>query len=157
MGVRRGGGKMGISPPENWDYKNQKFRENRKSVAKFRLIDVILLICRYDTHTVRCSGVMQWWACSSVMSALCLQRQVAKLSSGLLYCWSLLRNKKRQKIVGLYCVTKNGKNSKGLLQVTVAGALRHVTAQQWRICAPWPRAPRFRGLHATLSYNHSIL
>ena len=70
MGVRRGGGKMGISPPENWDYKNQKFRENRKSVAKFRLIDVILLICRYDTHTVRCSGVMQWWACSSVMSAL---------------------------------------------------------------------------------------
>ena len=37
-------------------------------------------------------SVMQWWACSSFMPLLCLQRWVAKVASGLFYCWSLLRN-----------------------------------------------------------------
>jgi len=37
-------------------------------------------------------SVMQWWACSSLMSIPCLQRRVAKVASGLFYCWSSLRN-----------------------------------------------------------------
>jgi len=37
-------------------------------------------------------SVMQWWACSSLMSLLCLQGRIAKVTSGLFYCWSLLRN-----------------------------------------------------------------
>jgi len=37
-------------------------------------------------------SVMQWWASNSLMSLLCLQRWVAKVASGLFYCWSLLRN-----------------------------------------------------------------
>jgi len=44
--------------------------------------------CRVD-----CSGVMQWWwACSSLNPLHCLQRWVAKLGSGLLWCWCSLRN-----------------------------------------------------------------
>jgi len=38
---------------------------------------------------VRCSGVIQWRAYRSLIY---LQRQVAKLASGLFYCWSLLYN-----------------------------------------------------------------
>jgi len=41
-----------------------------------------------------CSN-MPWWDCSSLMSdPFSLHRQVAKLASGLFYCWSLLRNNK---------------------------------------------------------------
>ena len=35
---------------------------------------------------VHCSGAMQWWTCSSLMYAFCLQRQVAKFASVLFYC-----------------------------------------------------------------------
>jgi len=35
-------------------------------------------------------SVMQWWACCSCF--FCLQRRVAKVTSGLFCCWSLLRN-----------------------------------------------------------------
>jgi len=38
---------------------------------------------------VQYSGVIQWWACRPL---ICLQRQVAKLASGLFYCWSSLCN-----------------------------------------------------------------
>ena len=44
------------------------------------------------TSQVHCSGVMQWWAYSSLNLLLCLQRQVAKVANELFYYWPLLRN-----------------------------------------------------------------
>jgi len=41
---------------------------------------------------VRCSAIMQWWACSSQNPLACLHRQVAKLVSALFYYWPLLGN-----------------------------------------------------------------
>jgi len=46
---------------------------------------------------VHCSGVMQWWACSSLNPFLSLQRHVATLANELLYYWPLLRNNKMAK------------------------------------------------------------
>ena len=34
---------------------------------------------------------MQWWACGSIMHPLLPAEVVAKVTSGLFYCWSLLR------------------------------------------------------------------
>jgi len=45
-------------------------------------------------NEVHYAGVNQWWAYSYSCLLLCLQRQVAKLASGLFYRWSLLRNNK---------------------------------------------------------------
>jgi len=49
----------------------------------------LLILYKSQVHSY---SVMQWWACSSLMSLLCLQRQVGKVASGLFYCWSFLRN-----------------------------------------------------------------
>ena len=101
MGVRRGH-KTGICPPlEIWT-KNQNFLENLKSELNFRLIDlttaltVYWLVPVWHSHCTRatftvlvsCSDELAVHSCSLFF----LQRQVAKLASGLFYCWSLLRN-----------------------------------------------------------------
>jgi len=39
---------------------------------------------------VHCSGVMQWWACSSLNSLLCLQRQVAQFANELFCHWPFI-------------------------------------------------------------------
>jgi len=44
---------------------------------------------------LHCSGVMQWWACSSLVSTpSSADSNVTKLASALFYCCSLLRNNK---------------------------------------------------------------
>jgi len=62
-------------------------------------------------------------SCSDVLAVhscplYCLQRWVAKVASGLSYCWSLLRNNKWQQI------------GKGSLYITVAGVLLHQTVER---------------------------
>ena len=62
-------------------------------------------------------------SCSDVLAVhscplLCEQRWVAKVASGLSYCWSLLRNNKWQQIC------------KGSLYITVAGVLLHETVER---------------------------
>jgi len=97
MGVRRGV-QNGRYPLEMRTM-TQKFIENLKSEA-FRLIDLILALTVYlavwHSHCTRTritillsySDELAFHSCS----LLCLQRQVTKLASGLLYRWSLLRN-----------------------------------------------------------------
>ena len=47
----------------------------------------------YETYTAQESGKqLQWWAAVHSCPFLSLQRWVAKVASGLFYCWSLLRN-----------------------------------------------------------------
>ena len=41
---------------------------------------------------VQSYSVMQWWAAVHSYPLVCLQRRVAKVASGLFYCWCLLRN-----------------------------------------------------------------
>ena len=41
---------------------------------------------------VHCSGVMQWWVCSSLMRPLLPAKAGMKVENGLFYCWCLLRN-----------------------------------------------------------------
>jgi len=54
--------------------KNPKMLENLKSASRFRLIYLILAITLYlpaltlHKSQLHCSGVMQWRACSSLMS-----------------------------------------------------------------------------------------
>jgi len=94
MGVRRG--EAGI--PLEIGMKNQKFLENLKSATQLRLIDLILAMARAGmTFTLHKSQVHSYVSCSDEVAVhscpiLCLQRQVAKVASGLFYCWGLLRN-----------------------------------------------------------------
>jgi len=75
MGVPRGGGETGICPPEIGT-KNKNLKKKLKLAAQFRLnwinccnhslFGVVTLTLR-KSH-VHHSGVMQWWACSPLMS-----------------------------------------------------------------------------------------
>jgi len=92
--------KTGICPSLEIGTKNQNFLENVTSAAQLRLIDLNLAMTIYvpvcHSHCTRarftvlvsCSGEQAVHSCP----LLCLQGQVAKLTSGLFYRWSLLRN-----------------------------------------------------------------
>ena len=100
MGVRRARGQNGHLPPA-WKLGlwNKYFWKKLKS-ASFRLIDLILAMTVFlpvwNSHCTRvrftiivsCSDELAVHSCP----LLCLQRRVAKVASGLLNCWSLLRN-----------------------------------------------------------------
>jgi len=77
--------------------KNKKFLEKPEIGSLTDLILAMAVLFADMTLTphksqVHCSGVMQWWACSSLNPLHCWQRQVAKFGSG---CSN----------IGLYCVT----------------------------------------------------
>ena len=90
----------GHFPPLEIGTKNQNLLENVTSAAPFRLIDLFLTMTVYQpvrnsrctrtrfTVLVSCSAELAVYSCP----LLCPQRQVAKLASGLFYCWSLLCN-----------------------------------------------------------------
>jgi len=99
-GRPQGGGANGhLLPPGNWDWEAKISR--KRKISSFILIswvnscndslsaDITLTLHKSQVH---CSGNMQWLACSSLNSLLCLQTQVAKLGSELFYFWPLLRN-----------------------------------------------------------------
>ena len=100
MGVHRGI-RTGICPFLEIGTKNQNFLENVMSAAPFRLIDLFVAMIVYQpvrhsrctrarfTVLVSCSG--EELAVHS-FPLLSLQRHVAKLARGLLYCWPLLCN-----------------------------------------------------------------
>ena len=113
VGVRNGS-ETGIYTPGNW-IKNQKFLENLKSASWFRWIDLILVTFMALTlhkSQLHCSGVMQWWACSPLMSTPSSgDSNVTKLASALSYCYRCCVTITRQPIF------------KGSLQVTIVNAL----------------------------------
>jgi len=90
---------MAVSPMEIW-IKNQKPLE--KPEVGILNSDLLIWFLQWQFFVgmkltlhksrVHSYSVMQWWACSSLMPIPCLQRRVAKVASGLFYCWSLLRN-----------------------------------------------------------------
>jgi len=98
MGVRRGG-QNGHLPPcklrlrskNFWKTWNQQFNSFYwvNSCNDSLFADMTLTLHKNQVH---CAGSVQLWACSSINPLLCLQRQVAKLTSELFYYWSLLRN-----------------------------------------------------------------
>jgi len=74
MGVRSGG-KTHICPPWKLGLRTRYFWKNLKSASSFRLIDLVLAMTMFlpiwNSHCteVRFTAyVMQWWACSSLMS-----------------------------------------------------------------------------------------
>jgi len=88
------------SPPWNWT-KNKKNLENLKPGSWFRLsvlIRATTFHLPFVTRTLHksqlhCSGVMQWWACSSLMPTLAsADSNVTKRASALFCYCSLLRN-----------------------------------------------------------------
>jgi len=90
-------GNSDICPSLGIRTKNQNFLEKLTSAAQFRLIDLFLAMAVYLPlwHSHRVRG--KFTVLVSVVNLevhscplLCLQRQVAKLSSGLFYCRSLL-------------------------------------------------------------------
>jgi len=92
------GGNGHLTPSGNRDWERKFSRKAAVSssipINWFNSCNVSL--CTSMTLTlhasqVHCFGVMHWWACRSLLSAH-MQRQVVKLSSGLFYCRSLLRN-----------------------------------------------------------------
>ena len=97
MGVRME--ETGICSPGHWS-KNQKFLENLRLAAQFRLIHLIVAMTVYMpvwhwhctrprfTVLVSCNDEIAVGTCP----LLCLQKQVVKLASGLVYWWSLSRN-----------------------------------------------------------------
>ena len=98
MGVRMGGGN-GHLPP--W-----KLGLRTKNVYNTQVSNLILnnwlnscneslfapMTRTLHKSQVHCTGVMQWWACSSLMYAHFPAEAVAKLANELFYCWPLLRN-----------------------------------------------------------------
>ena len=97
--VRRGL-KMGIRPLPESGTKNQNFLNNLTSAVQFWLIDLFLSMTVYlplwHLHCTRAGfTVLVWCSCELAVHScllLCLQVQVAKLTSGLFYRWSLLCN-----------------------------------------------------------------
>jgi len=103
-----GGRQKGICPPLEIETKNENFLEKLKLAAQFWSIDLIscngnlciIMTLALHASQVHCFGVMYCYdmvLCSDELAdhscpLLCLQRQVVKLASGLLYCRSLLRN-----------------------------------------------------------------
>jgi len=80
--------------------------------------DMTLTLHKSQVH---CFGNMQLWACSSLMFAPCLQRQVEKLGSELFY-------------YGHCCVTVVWQQIfEESLQVTVVSVLPHVTIECRRL------------------------
>jgi len=131
MGVHRGI-RTGIFPSLEIGTKNQNFPENVTSAAPFRLIYLFLAMTVYQpvrnsgctrarfTVLVSCSAELAVYSCP----VLCPQRQVAKLASGLFYCWSLLCKKTWQQI--FQCS----------LQVTILSVLprpHHVTVERRQV------------------------
>jgi len=99
MGIRRGGAKWAFSPPGNFDYEPKIFRKSEvRSLIPNDWFNSCIgssFVCMTLTphkSQVHYSGLMQLCVCSSIMSILFLQRQVAKLASVLFHRWSLLRN-----------------------------------------------------------------
>jgi len=99
MDVRRGNGHF--LPPEI-EIRDQKYLEILKiNIFYFRnnwfnsCYDSLFAGMTLTLHKrqIHCSGVIQWWACSSLMSPLLSAKAGAKVANGLFYCWSLLRNK----------------------------------------------------------------
>jgi len=93
------GEKWVFAHPGNWDYEPKIFRKSEvRSLIRndwFNSCIGSLFACMALTlykSQVHYSGLMQWCVCSSIMSILILQRQVAKLASVLFHRWSLLRN-----------------------------------------------------------------
>ena len=92
------GGVNGHLPPLEIVSKNEKFLENLKLAAKFLLIHLIAATTVYlpvwHCTRARFTVLVSYSDEIAVRSCplLCLQMQVAKLASRLLYCWSLLRN-----------------------------------------------------------------
>jgi len=89
---------MGTCPLLEIGSKNEKILENLKLAAKFWLIHLIVATTVYlpvwHCTRARFTVLMSYSDEIAVRSCplLCLQMQVAKLASRLLYCWSLLRN-----------------------------------------------------------------
>jgi len=126
---QRARGKTGICPRLESGIKNQLFLEKLE-------VGILILINWFDssndsflpvwnsrctrvrfTVIVSCSDELAVHSCS----LLCLQRWVAKVVSGLFYCWSF----------GLYCVTIACQQiCKGSLHITVAGILLHETVER---------------------------
>ena len=93
------GEKWAFAHPGNWDYEPKIFRKSevRSLIPNdwFNSCIGSLFACMTLTlykSKIHYSGLMQWCVCSSIMSILLLQRQVAKLASVLFHRWSLLRN-----------------------------------------------------------------
>jgi len=123
MGVRRRG-KTSIFPLE-FGIRNQIFIEKNWSrhlnsdwliwFLQWQFFaDMKLTLHKSQVHSY---SVMQWWACSPLMSPLCLQRLVAKVASGLSCCWSLLRN------------NNTAANLQNSLYIAVAGVWLHETVE----------------------------
>jgi len=94
-----GGAKRAFALPLEIGTKKEKFLENVKSAVQFLSVGLILAVTVFADMTltlhksqVHCFANMQLWACRSLNSLLCLQRQVAKLARDLFYHWPLLRN-----------------------------------------------------------------
>jgi len=118
------GGKKGHLPPwklglrtnifcKSW---SQQLKSNWYSCNDSLVANVTL---RLQKSQVQCSGVIQWWTCSSLMPAhLPADAACETFERIVSYCWSILRNKTWQHI------------SKGSLQVTVMGVLFHVAVER---------------------------
>jgi len=127
MGVRNKGAKRSFAPLLEIGTKNQNFVENLKSGAQFRLnwfnfcIDSLFAGMTLTVHKkqVHCPGVVQWWVCSSLMSAalpVCRDK-LRKLRA---YCST----------VGLYCETITWQRIFTCsLQVTAGGIFPHVSVE----------------------------
>jgi len=128
MGVRNKGAKRSFAPLLEIGTKNQNFVANLKSGAQFRLkwfnscIDSLFSGMTLTVHKkqVHCPGVVQWWVCSSLMSA------------ALPVCGDKLRNLRADcSTVGLYCVTITWKRLFTCsLQVTAGGIFPHVSVER---------------------------
>jgi len=85
--------KVGILIPINWfNSCNDTFLAGMK-----------LTLHKSQVHSYR---VMQWWACSSLVSPPLPAETVAEVASGLFYCWSLLRNKHGNKSAKVHFVLR---------------------------------------------------
>ena len=88
------GGEQTFSPLRNWNQESKFYRKpdincsiplNWLNYCNYSLFaNMTLTLHKSQVHHY---GVIQWWACRSL---ICLRRQIAKLPSGLFYCWCLL-------------------------------------------------------------------
>ena len=131
MGVHRAWeAKRAFAPRLEIGIKNQIFLEKLEVGILIPIIDLILAMtvfllvwnshCTRDRFTVvvLCSDELAVHSCPF----LCLQRWVAKVASGLLYCWSF------------YCVAITWEQIfKSSLYIAVAGILLHETVERRRL------------------------
>ena len=128
MGVHNKAAKWSFAPLLEIGTKNQNFVANLKSGAQFRLnwfnscIDSVFVGMTLTMHKnqVYCPGVVQWWVCSSLISA------------ALAVCRGKLRNLHTDcSTVWLYCITITWQQIfMCSLQVTVGGIFPHVSVER---------------------------